>query len=237
MIRAIALDDERPALDVIEAFCSRIPVITLAKSFTRTGEARLYMENNPVDLIFLDINMPRESGLEFSRGINQQSMVIFTTAYSEFAAESYEVEAVDYLLKPFTFERFAQAVQKAQARLKSLNSERAESGESAHLLLRVDYGLVKVALPDILFIEGLDNCLKIHLRGPAGGSARALVVRLTMKAMQDKLPADHFVRVHRSYIVPLDKIRTVRNKVILIEDEEIPVGSSYEKEFLDRFLQ
>lgn len=232
MIRAIALDDERPALDVIEAFCSRIPSITLVKSFTRTGEARLYMENNPVDLIFLDINMPRESGLEFSRSINQQSMVIFTTAYSEFAAESYEVEAVDYLLKPFTFERFGQAVQKAQARLKSLSNERMESGEPAHLFLRVDYGLVKVTLSDILFIEGLDNYLKIHLRG-----TRALVVRLTMKAMQDKLPAEHFVRVHRSYIVPLDKIRTVRNKVILIEEEEIPIGSSYERNFLDRFIQ
>ena len=232
MIRAIALDDERPALDVIEAFCSRIPSITLVKSFTRTGEARLYMENNPVDLLFLDINMPRESGLEFSRNINQQSLVIFTTAYSEFAAESYEVEAVDYLLKPFTFERFGQAVQKAQLRLKSLNNERTEAGEPAHLFLRVDYGLVKVTLSDILFIEGLDNYLKIHLSG-----AKPLVVRLTMKAMQDKLPAQHFVRVHRSYIVPLDKIRTVRNKVILIGDEEIPVGSSYEKDFFDRFIK
>jgi DNA-binding LytR/AlgR family response regulator len=237
MIRAIALDDERPALDVIEAFCSRIPSITLVKSFTRTGEARLYMENNPVDLLFLDINMPRESGMEFSRNINQRSMVIFTTAYSEFAAESYEVEAVDYLLKPFTFERFGQAVQRAQTRLKSLNTERIDSGEPAHLFLRVDYGLVKVTLSDILFIEGLDNYLKIHLREAAGTGARTLVVRLTMKAMQDKLPAEHFVRVHRSYIVPFDKIRSVRNKVVLIEDEEIPVGSSYEKDFLDRFIQ
>lgn len=232
MIRAIALDDERPALDVIEAFCTRIPSITLIKSFTRTGESRLYMESNPVDLIFLDINMPRESGLEFSRSIDQQSLVIFTTAYSEFAAESYEVEAVDYLLKPFTFERFGQAVQKAQMRLKSLNSERADGGESAHLFLRVDYGLVKVTLADILFIEGLDNYLKIHLSG-----AKPLVVRLTMKAMQDKLPAEHFVRVHRSYIVSLNKIRSFRNKVVLIEDEEIPVGSSHEKDFLDRFIK
>lgn len=228
MIRAIALDDERPALDVIDAFCSRLPGITLAKTFNRTGEARLYMEANPVDLIFLDINMPRESGLEFSRSVGRQTMVIFTTAYSEFAAESYEVEAVDYLLKPFTFERFAAAVQKAQIRLRAMLNEPAENG--AHLFLRVDYGLVKVALSDILFIEGLDNYLKIHLRG-----ARPLVVRLTMKAMQDKLPADQFVRVHRSFIVPLDKIRSVRSKLILIEEEEIPIGSSYEKDFYDRF--
>lgn len=232
MIRAIALDDERPALDVIDAFCSRLPAITLAKTFTGTGEARLYMEANPVDLIFLDINMPRESGLEFSRSIGRQTMVIFTTAYSEFAAESYEVEAVDYLLKPFTFDRFASAVQKAQTRLRTLLNEPAENGEPAHLFLRVDYGLVKVALSDILFIEGLDNYLKIHLR-----DARPLVVRLTMKAMQDKLPADQFVRVHRSFIVPLDKIRSVRNKLILIGEEEIPVGSSYEKDFFDRFIK
>lgn len=231
-MKAIALDDERPALDVIDAFCSRIESVELVKTFTRTGEARLYLEANPVDLIFLDINMPKESGLVFSRAITQPTLVIFTTAYSEFAVESYEVDAVDYLLKPFTFERFSQAVQRAQTRWRALRqtTEGLEGGEPAHLFFRVDYGLVKVTVADILFIEGLDNYLKIHLR-----EGRPLVVRLTMKAVLDKLPPGHFIRVHRSYIVAVDKIQAVRNKMILIGEEEIPVGSSYEKDFFTLF--
>ncbi len=232
-MKAIALDDERPALDVIDAFCGRIDSVDLVKTFTRTGEARLYLEDHPVDLIFLDINMPRESGLAFFKTINQQTLVIFTTAYSEFAVESYDVEAVDYLLKPFTYERFSQAVQRAQTRLRALRqstNEGREGPEFPQLFFRVDYGLVKVAVADILFVEGLDNYLKIHR-----SQERPLVVRLTMKAMLDKLPAGSFVRVHRSYIVALDKIQAVRNKMVLIGEEDIPIGSSYEKDFFTRF--
>ena len=234
MIKAIALDDERPALDVIEAFCSRLEPIISLKTFTRTGEARLYMEANPVDLIFLDINMPRESGLEFAKKIDQQTTVIFTTAYSEFAVESYEVQAVDYLLKPFTFERFKVAVQRGQQRLQALRQTagNAADAEPAHVFFRVDYGLVKVVLGDILFIEGLDNYLKIHVR-----NSKPLVVRLTMKAVLDKLPQTNFLRVHRSYIVALDKIQTVRSKIIAIGEEEIPIGNSYENDFTTKFLR
>lgn len=234
MIKAIALDDERPALDVIEAFCNRLETITSLKTFTRTGEARLYMESNPVDLVFLDINMPKESGLQFAKTVGRQTAVIFTTAYSEFAVESYEVQAVDYLLKPFTFERFTAAVQRAQQRLQALlqTAGSAADGEVAHVFFRVDYGLVKVELSDILFVEGLDNYLKIHIR-----NTRPLVVRMTMKAMLDKLPQTNFLRVHRSYIVALDKIQGVRSKIIAIGDEEIPIGNSYENDFTARFLK
>ena len=235
MMKAIALDDERPALDVIDAFCSRMDSVELVKTFTRTGEARLYLESNPVDLIFLDINMPRESGLDFFRSIAQPTLVIFTTAYSEFALEGYEVEAVDYLLKPFTVERFGQAVQRAQKRWRSqrqTGSEAPEGSEQAALYFRVDYGLVKVKVADILFIEGLDNYLKIHLT-----AGQPLVVRLTMKALLDKLPVGNFVRVHRSYIVAVDKIQAVRSKMILIEGEEIPIGNSYEKDFFNLFIK
>lgn len=153
-------------------------------------------------------------------------MIIFTTAYSEFAVESYTLDAVDYLLKPFTFERFLQAAQKA------FDQRRRPSAEvsQGYLLFRVDYGLVKVHLAQILFIEGLDNYLKIHL-----SDQKPIVVRLTIKAMLDKLPARGFVRVHRSYIVALGKIQSVRNKLILIEREEIPLGSSYEADFFSAF--
>jgi DNA-binding LytR/AlgR family response regulator len=233
MIKAIALDDERPALDVIEAFCGRLEPVVPVKTFTRTGEARLYLEVNPIDLIFLDINMPKESGLEFAKTISRQSAVVFTTAYSEFAVESYDVQAVDYLLKPFTFERFKVAIQRAQERIQATRQSvgNAGNGEAAHVFFRVDYGLVKVLLADIVFIEGLDNYLKIHIR-----NGRPLVVRMTMKAVLDKLPQTQFLRVHRSYIVALDKIQGVRNKLISIGDEEIPVGNSYESDFIARFL-
>lgn len=233
MMNVIALDDEQPALEVIAAFCGRMESVALLKTFTRTGEARLYLENHPVDLLFLDINMPRESGLVFARSLPQHVLIIFTTAYNEFATESYDVEAVDYLLKPFTFERFEKAIERAHTRWQALRQGTGDgpgNAEKTALYFRVDYGLVKVLLTDILFIEGLDNYLKIHLTtGPP------LVVRLTMKAMLDRLPPGHFVRVHRSFIVSLDKIQAIRSRMILIGDEEIPIGSSYEKEFLSRF--
>jgi two-component system, LytTR family, response regulator len=234
-MKAIALDDERPALDVIDSFCRRIDSVELVHLFTRTGEARLYLETHPVDLIFLDINMPRESGLTFFKSINQRILVIFTTAYSEYAVESYDVEAVDYLLKPFTFGRFEKAVQRAQERW---HTQRYPGGgasknqEQPPLYFRVDHGLVKVTVDDILFIEGLDNYLKIHL-----SKGQPIVVRLTLKAMLDKLPVGSFIRVHRSFIIAVDKIQAIRSGMILIEDEEIPIGSSYEKDFYRLFIK
>jgi two-component system LytT family response regulator len=232
-MKAIALDDERPALDVIEAFCHRIDVVDLVKTFTRTGEARLYLETNPVDLIFLDINMPKESGLAFFKSITQQTLVVFTTAYSEYALESYDVEAVDYLLKPYTFDRFSKAMQRAHARWRVLQqTDSLEETEPKQLFFRADYGLVKVTVSEIIFIEGLDNYLKIHLL-----DSPPLVLRLTMKAMLDKLPATKFIRVHRSFIVAVDKIQSIRGRMILIGEEEIPIGSSYEKDFFSLFMK
>lgn len=235
MMNAIALDDERPALDVIQAFCDRLDSVDLIKTFTRTGEARLYLASNPVDLLFLDINMPNESGLAFAQFIPQPTLVVFTTAYGEFAAESYEVEAVDYLLKPFTFERFTRSIQRVQTRWQALRqpiTSSPDSAEPACLYVRVDYGLVKITVADIQFVEGLDNYLKIHRR-----TGQPLVVRLTMKAILNKLPTGNFVRIHRSFIVALDKIESIRNKMILIGEEELPIGSSYEKDFLSRFTR
>lgn len=224
MITAIALDDERPALEVLDAFCSQVNFIDLKKTFSKTGEARLYLEENPVDLVFLDINMPAVSGIDFYKTMPHPAMVIFTTAYNEYAVESYELDAIDYLLKPFTFGRFLKSVTKAQD-LQKLHKQSSDNQEK-YLYFRVDYSLVKVAIADIIFIEGLDNYLKIHLNGQ-----KPVVVRLTMKAMLEKLPEKGFLRVHRSYIVSLDKIKLVRNKIIKIAEEEIPLGSSFEEGF------
>lgn len=235
MMKAVALDDERPALDVIETFCSRIDSVELVKTFTRTSEAHLYLETNPVDLIFLDINMPKESGLAFCRSLSPQTLVIFTTAYSEFALESYDVDAADYILKPYSFERFQKAVQRAQMRwqmVKPTPSPIYNTPESAQLLVRADHSLVKVTIADILFVEGMDNYLKIYLR-----ESPPLVLRLTLKALLDKLPTSDFIRVHRSYIVAIDKIQAIRARMILIGDAEIPVGDRYEKEFFSLFMK
>jgi len=228
MIKAIAIDDERPALEILAAFCVRTDFINLQKTFTKTGQAREYLEENPVDLIFLDINMPVVSGIDFFKNIPHPAMVIFTTAYAEYAVESYELNAVDYLLKPFSQDRFLLAANKA---LQMVKAARQLSGPvSPVLYFRVDYGLVPIAVNEILFIEGLDNYLKIHLV-----NQKPVVVRLTMKAMVEKLPEPGFARVHRSYIVSLDKVVSFRNKFIQIGEEEIPVGASYEEHFRSIF--
>lgn len=228
MLRAIAVDDEPLALRIIAQFCGQVDGIDLQKTFARTDEALNYVQNFPVDLLFLDINMPAMTGLEFKAMLPREALVIFTTAYSEYAVEGFNVNAVDYLLKPFTLERFRQAVQKAQEFKNYLN--RSETAKPTHVFIRADYALHKIALTDILFVEGLDDYLKLHLLGN-----RPLVARMTMKAMQQQLPESDFVRVHRSFIVPLARIEAVRNKLIQLGDEEIPIGASYEAEFFRRF--
>ncbi len=224
MIRAIALDDEPLALRVIESFCSRLDYIKLEKTFTKTSEAHKHLRKQPVDLVFLDIQMPMQNGMEFYAEIEQNVLVIFTTAFSEYAVEGFNINATDYLLKPFSFERFLQAAQKVKA-IYDLKNQ-VQPTEPQYLFIRADYSLNKILVSDILFIEGLDDYLKIHI-----DSQKTIVARMTMKAILEKLPAQEFVRVHRSFIVPISRIEKVRNKIIYIRDEEIPVSASYEAAF------
>lgn len=230
MIIAIALDDEPPALKIVENFCSRVDFMDLVKSFTNPDEALKYLAKFPVDLIFLDIRMPSVSGIQFRKQIPQDMMVIFTTAFSEYAVEGFNLNAVDYLLKPFTYERFLQAVSKANDFYQFFHQH--ESAVQQYFFVRADYSLVKVMLADILYIEGLDDYLKIHL-----ADRKPLVARMTMKTMLEKLPVKDFVRVHRSFIVPLVQIEKVRNKMIYIKDVQIPIGSSYEKIFFESYTE
>lgn len=226
MIKAIAIDDELPALKVIENFSGKVDFIQLEKTFVRPGEALQYLNEDPVDLLFLDINMPSLSGIDFYKAVRMDTLAIFTTAYSEYAVEGFNLNAVDYLLKPFTFDRFFQAITKA----KEIIDRRRPAAPQEFLFLRVDYSLVKIAIADILFVEGMDDYLRIHLQ-----SRPPLLVRMTMKAILSQLPASHFLRVHRSYIVALGSILNIRNKTIYLEGREIPIGVSYEKEFFARF--
>lgn len=227
MIRAIAIDDELPALKVIENFSGKMDFIRLEKTFVRPGEALQYLEKNPVDLLFLDINMPSLSGIELYKSLQSDTLAIFTTAHSEYAVEGFNLRAVDYLLKPFTYERFFKAV----SRVKEIIDRRAPAASQAFLFLRIDYSLVKLAIADIHFIEGMDDYLRIHLHG----SRPSLLVRMTMKAMLSQLPSDQFIRVHRSYIISINSILNIRNKIIYLEGQEIPLGASYESAFFARF--
>lgn len=224
MIRALAIDDEPLALEVIDTFCKRCDFLTLEKAFTDTAGALKYLEKNSIDLLFLDINMPAVSGVDFYRSLQHKPMLIFTTSHGEYALESYDLSAIDYLLKPFTFKRFEKAVSKAR-QIFDLVHNATVAEEARYLMLKVDYGIVKVVLSDILFIEGLDNYLKIHLQGQP-----PLVVRFTMKALAEKLNEQEFVRVHRSYIVAVNRIETVKHKIITLAAEEIPVGKMYEEQ-------
>jgi DNA-binding LytR/AlgR family response regulator len=229
MIKAIAIDDEIPALKIIENFCERTGLIALEKTFLKPNEAMKHLRKFPTDLLFLDINMPSISGIELYKSIEQHTMVIFTTAYSEFAVEGFNLNAIDYLLKPYTYERFLQAVNKANDIYST--PIMLEKNQENYLFVRADYSLVKIAINDILFIEGLDDYLKIHI----AKKIKPIVARMTMKGIMEKLPTTQFIRVHRSFIIPFSKVENVRRKVIFIEGKEIPIGSSYEADFFAIF--
>lgn len=214
MIKAIALDDEILALKIIEAYAGKIENLSLERMFHVQADARKYLNKFPVDLIFLDIEMPSKNGMDFYKAISQNTKVIFTTAYSEYAVEAFSINAVDYLLKPFSFERFRSAVEK----VKTGN----EIQEADYLSIRADYKLHKINFEDILLIEGLDDYIQIHL---ADGSR--ITARSSMKNMLEKLSAKDFIRVHRSYIVPVGRIKTVVNRNIHIGGFIIPIGETY----------
>jgi DNA-binding LytR/AlgR family response regulator len=228
MIKAIAIDDEPLALELISRFCSKHAAIQLEKTFTKPSAALAYLQKFPVDLVFLDIQMPSVTGLALSKNLPENVRIIFTTAFSEHALDAYELNAIDYLLKPFEESRFSKAVDKAVEffRLKNQNENPADN----YLFIRADYKLIKIPLAEILYIEGLGDYLKVHY-----GDNKLVVARMTMKNILAKLTPNEFLRVHRSYIVPFSKIETVRNKTIHIKEQEIPIGTSYENEFFEKF--
>lgn len=227
MIKAIAIDDEPLALQVIEALCSSVEYIELQKTFTKPSEAQKYLRKFPVDLLFLDIQMPSITGINLYKTVAQDTMVIFTTAFSQYAVQSYELSAVDYLLKPIRKERFIQATERAKEYFEYKTGSGSKHEPS--LFLRVNYELVKVNYNDILYVEGLSDYLKIHLK-----NENPLVPRMTMKEISEKLPADDFIRVHRSFIVPKQRIEHIKSRSLTIPEREIPVGVTYAEELKNR---
>lgn len=228
MINCIAIDDEPPALDLLLKFSSQVGYLDLKKTFTKTSEALAYMKKFPVDLIFLDIQMPDISGIDFYRSLKENKLVIFTTAYSEFAVEGFNLNAVDYLLKPIKFSRFEQAVQKTKDYLDYLNAKNSVNDQ--FLFVRSDYRLVRIPLADILYIEGLDDYVKIFC-----GQTKPILSRISLKAIAERLPVQSFIRVHRSFIIQTTKEISLCNKQIQIGNIQIPIGISYEKEVMRLF--
>jgi DNA-binding LytR/AlgR family response regulator len=223
-IKCIAIDDEPLALELIEALCDDIPYIKIEKTFTQTSEAAKYLRKFPVDLIFLDINMPDVSGIDFYKSIQQECMVIFTTAYSEYAIEGFNLNAVDYILKPIQVTRFKQACDKARDFYEYINNR--ESTNVNYLYVRSEYALVKIPIQEILYLETLDDYIKIHLLGK-----KPILTLMSMKKMMERLPQKEFIRIHRSYTVPVTKIDSVRGKSVFVNKIELPIGTSYEKDF------
>jgi len=228
MMNAIAIDDEPLALKVVKTFCDEVDFIHLAKTFSKPKEGLKYIENHSIDLLFADIHMPAMSGINLVKSIPKNIMVIFTTAYSDYAAESYELNAIDYLLKPINRDRFAQAVNKAREFF--LYTMKRDHAHDTDIFVRADFSIIKIPLSDILLIEGFADYIKIFVRG-----RQTVVARMTMKEMMKRLPLKDFMRVNRSFIVPVIRIQAVRNKTIHLSDREIPIGNTYLKEFLERF--
>lgn len=224
MIKAIGLDDEPLALEVLKQLCTSIPELDLVAIFTKATEAFNYLEAHPIDLLLLDINMPGISGLDFYQSLKKPPMLILTTAYQEYAVNAFELNAVDYLLKPFTPERLQQAILKVKAKLKV----NAAAPEQDYLWLKSDSGHVKMAFGGILWIESLDNYIKVHTE-----NGMPKLIRMTMKTIQNNLPQAQFIRVHRSYLVAVDKIQQISSVEVQVGGTKIAIGSLYKKEVLD----
>ncbi|MDI1355716.1 MAG: LytTR family DNA-binding domain-containing protein [bacterium] len=225
MINCIAIDDEPLALEIIETFCAKVPFLKLEKTFTDPSEAAKYLRKFPVDLLFLDIQMPDKNGIDFYKEFGEPKMVIFSTAYSEYAVEGFNLSAIDYLLKPVEFQRFLQAVTKAHEYYQYTHT--SDSKENRFLFVRSEYSLVKIPFAEILYIETLDDYIKIHMAGK-----KPVLTKMNLKNVLSKLDPNEFIRIHRSYIVPLSHIVSVRGKTLKLGTIEIPIGVKFEEEFL-----
>tara|TARA_B110000977_G_C11072719_1_gene490110 strand:+ start:1461 stop:2159 length:699 start_codon:yes stop_codon:yes gene_type:complete len=226
MMNCIAVDDEPMALEVLKELCKQVPFINLSHTFNRVSLAQKHLNEFPVDLIFLDIEMPDKNGFEFLKSINQDVIVIFTTAYSKYAAEGFDVHAIDYLLKPIELDRFKIACKKAN----DFFDYSTTSTSKLHncLYVRSEYALIKILYSEIRFLETMDDYIKIHT-----SDGKIVLTLMSMKKILEKLPNNEFIRVHRSFAVSLSTISSIRNQTILMGDTTIPIGANYKKEIQD----
>ena len=229
IVNCLIVDDEPVAREILESHLAKIETIKVLASCKSAIEAFNVINAENIDLIFLDINMPEISGLSFARSINKSIKIIFTTAYREYAVDGFDLQAVDYLLKPISFERLLQAVNKyldenIQVKTEKMPSIQAEKNES--FFVRADRKMVKICFSEILFIESLSDYIKIHLK------EKTIVTRETISNIEAKLPQNEFIRVHRSYIVSLAEIDSFTNELIEIGKKQIPISRTYKQKVL-----
>lgn len=220
-LKCIAIDDEPLALELIKQYVSRVPELQLIQTFDDAISGGEFLRTNPVDLLFIDINMPDITGIELVRSLKDKPATIFTTAYKKFAFEGFELEAVDYLLKPISLERFQKAVQRVIGFHAIKYPARPLTSE--HFFVRSEYRMVKITMDEIEYIEGLEDYIKIHI-----ANAKPVLTLMTLKSVLEKLPTEKFQRIHRSYIVPVHKVQSALNrKLTLSNGLELPISDSY----------
>lgn len=243
MLTCIAVDDEPLALGLVCAFIEQTPFLQLTGRYASAIEALRGLHDQAADLLFLDIQMPDLTGIELARVLDRgqngpKTRIIFTTAYNQFALESYRVDALDYLVKPFNYEEFLRAAHKAKAYFDLIQAPPVPAvaapppaAEEEYLFLKVEYQLVRLAFRDILYIEGLKDYVKVHLQN----QPKPILSLTSLKALEEKLPAHRFMRVHRSFIVALDQIKAITRNTVQIGDVSIAVSDQY-KEAFQQFL-
>ena len=234
-LKCAIVDDEPLALGLLESYAKKTPLLELCGCYSSAIEAMKHLQETPVDLLFLDIQMPDLNGLEYSRMVDEQTRIVFTTAFDQYAIDGYRVNALDYLLKPISYADFMQAGNKAvqwfelkqkanDTPQKTADSVTNLAGE--YIYVKSDYKLVQIELDKILYIEGLKDYIKIHTED----EPRPILSLISMRAMEEKLPADRFIRVHRSFIVQKQKIKVIDKGRIVFGKEYIPISDSYKQE-------
>ncbi len=225
MLRCLAIDDEPLALELLEDNIGQVPYLKLEGKCSNAFEALKFLQDQSVDLIFLDIQMPGLTGLQFIQSLTHRPMVILITAYEKFALEGFNLDVIDYLVKPVPLDRFIKACNKAWElyNLRVKKAENPSSIEPEFLFVNVEYSLLKVEFADILWIEGLKDYIRIHLKT----GSKPVITRMSMKAIEEELPSSRFIRVHKSFIVSVSAITSVRKNSIFIGVEEIPIGDNY----------
>lgn len=233
-LNCVIIDDEPLAQELLKSYVEKTPFLTLVGTYSNAIQAmKELISKAPIHLMFLDIQMPGLNGLEFSRLVDAQTRIVFTTAFEQYALDSYKVNALDYLMKPISYTDFMQAVNKAvnwfelHEKGKSITSD-TTSSDQEFIYVKSDYKLIQIPLDRILYIEGLKDYIKIHIEG----EQKAVLSLLSMKMMEERLPSNRFIRIHRSYIVQKSKIKVIDRGRIVFDKEYIPISDSYKQELL-----
>lgn len=230
MIRCIAIDDEPLALEQLKSYIGKIPFLELVCCCQDAFKAMEVLSKEKIDAIFADINMPDLNGMDFIRSLINPPMVIFTTAYSEYAVDGYKVDAIDYLLKPFGFQEFQRSAQKLLKQWEYENTNNTTMPEDDSLFIKTEYKIVRVRIADIRYIESMSEYLRLYVEN----EPKPFMTLLSMKKLEDRLPRDKFMRVHRSYIVNLHKIVEIsRSRIVMDKNTYIPVGDNYKEKFAE----